>query len=314
MTRKGLWPTGGSAALLLLAASSGTVWAQDLYVASLSGNSISKITRDGAMSTFATGLSTPYGLAFNSSRELFVANYGSNSIARVSQTGVVSAFSFTGATLNKPVGVAFAANGDLYVSNQGSGSTADGSIIRITPQGVASVFATGLLAPADIAFNGTDLFVTNSSGSGGTGVYRVTSAGVVSAYINNGIVTVPYGLAVAGNGDVYVGSGGNGRVSKKAPTGQVSTFLANGSLQSPMGMAFNGSDLYAAQSTSYTTSSIVKVASDRSITTYATGLNTPSGLTFLMPAVAVPEPGSITLVALGGLAGARLLRRRRAEA
>ena len=48
--------------------------AGDLYEADFSSNTILKFTADGATSTFASGLSGPYGLAFDSSGNLFQAD------------------------------------------------------------------------------------------------------------------------------------------------------------------------------------------------------------------------------------------------
>ncbi len=63
--------------------------AGDLYVANLTGNTISEFSSTGASKgTFASGLDLPVGLAFDAAGDLYVANSGTNSIIEFSSTGV----------------------------------------------------------------------------------------------------------------------------------------------------------------------------------------------------------------------------------
>ena len=136
-----------AAALLALAASAVPALATpgDLYVGNANNNTIVRITPGGAASVFAsTGLSGPYGLAFDASGNLYAANVGNDTIERFTPGGVASVFASTG--LNGPIGLAFDASGNLYAAN------GDNTIERFTPGGVASVFATGVIAPFGLAF------------------------------------------------------------------------------------------------------------------------------------------------------------------
>ena len=68
---------------------------------------MNKITPGGVVSTFATGLNGPTGLAFDSSGNLYVANYDNGSgttISKITPGGTVSTFA-TG--LNGSEGLAF---------------------------------------------------------------------------------------------------------------------------------------------------------------------------------------------------------------
>ena len=79
--------------------------AQDLFVANLDNNTISRVTPGGVVSLFASGFSGAYGLAFDTGGNLFVANNNGNTVSRVTPGGAVSPFAsgFSG-----PVGLAFA--------------------------------------------------------------------------------------------------------------------------------------------------------------------------------------------------------------
>src|SRR5262245_14641048 len=93
--------------------------AQNLFVSAhdSSGGKILKFTWDGVRSTFASGLSGPYGLAFDSTGNLFVADSGS--IIRYTPDGVRSTFA-TGLVF--PIDLAFGGTGNLFVADYGSGN------------------------------------------------------------------------------------------------------------------------------------------------------------------------------------------------
>lgn len=96
------------------------------------------------LGAFATGLSGPFGLAFDSLGNLFVSNTESSTIEKITPNGGRSVFANAG--LNNPKGLAFDSAGNLYVANAGSNTVA-----KFTPAGVGSVFATGLDNPTFIA-------------------------------------------------------------------------------------------------------------------------------------------------------------------
>lgn len=54
-----------------------------LYVSDDYGNSISKVTPQGNVSTYVAGLKNPRGLSLDSSGNLYVANYGSNNVTKI---------------------------------------------------------------------------------------------------------------------------------------------------------------------------------------------------------------------------------------
>ncbi|MGC4046444.1 MAG: PEP-CTERM sorting domain-containing protein [Armatimonas sp.] len=285
--------------------------------------SISRISPQGVVSSFATGLTATYGIAFSPTRELFVSsvgiddpqhpeNYTPASISRVSSTGTVSNFVLTGAAVLKPVGMTFAANGDLFVADYGTGDPGTGSIKRITPAGFVTTYASGLTAPSDLAFTATgDLYVTNYGGATVDGIYKVAPDGTWSRYISTGSVSQPYGVAVSGN-DLYVSNVGTDRITKKTPTGNPAVFVATGALNNPMGMAFSTTgDLYVANQGN---NSISKVSRTGTVSTFVSstnsGLNSPASIAFLMPlSAAIPEPGTLTLLGLGSTVVVAWLRR-----
>jgi streptogramin lyase len=149
--------------------------------------SIKKITPAGVVSVFASGLaaspvSSPYGLAIDTQGNLYAALLGANTIAEVTPAGVVSTFA---SGFRGPIGMVFNnLDNNLYVVDAVGGATLDrvtlggnvsqfasnlpggssgvavdsqgyfyvsdcslGTITKVTPEGVASPFVSGLKHP-----------------------------------------------------------------------------------------------------------------------------------------------------------------------
>jgi sugar lactone lactonase YvrE len=98
-----------------------------------------KISSGGGVSTFASGLNVPYGVVYDSSQNLFVLEKGS-----IANTGSIHKYSSSGTDLgtflsglDSPFGLTIDENDNLYVANTGQGK-----ILKVTPGGSSSVFAT----------------------------------------------------------------------------------------------------------------------------------------------------------------------------
>jgi sugar lactone lactonase YvrE len=189
----------------------------NLYVADVINNRIRKITPDGVVSTLAGSTKGykegqgadakfyyPYGVAGNSD-VLYVADANNNRIRKLTLGGDVSAFAGDGAAGHKEgagsvaefknqEGVAVDGSGNIYVAD-----TYNSCIRKITPAGEVSTLA-------------------------GNGMYGFKDgAGSVARF------SFPTGVAVDGNGNVYVADVDNNRIRKITPAGMVSTLAGEGS-------------------------------------------------------------------------------------
>jgi sugar lactone lactonase YvrE len=118
--------------------------AGNLYVANNGNNTIVRFDSGGVGSVFASnGLSGPVGLAFDTAGNLYAANQNNGTIEKFNSAGVGSVF-FSG--LTTPAALAFDSSSNLFV-------TADSSIYKITPAGVRTTFATGFGNPTFLAFD-----------------------------------------------------------------------------------------------------------------------------------------------------------------
>ena len=88
----------------------------NLYLAYPDHNSILKFTPDGQRVTFASGIGHPYRLAFDASGNLFVTDPTANSIFEISPSGVVSTLATNTSTTQHLNDLAFDSNGNLFVT------------------------------------------------------------------------------------------------------------------------------------------------------------------------------------------------------
>jgi len=217
-------------------------------------------------------LYAPAGVAVDASGNIYVSDTANNQIRKISATGAISnvAGAFTGsggadgtawnARFNNPQGMTTDASGNVYVADQDNHA-----IRRITPNRAVSTLAgsfTGSGAagfsgsadgaakttarfnkPADVAVDAAgNIYVADSGNHAirkiSTDGSVTTLAGVMGAAGNTNATgssarfRSPQGIAVDGNGTVYVADTGNQLIRRITSSGTVSTFA---------GAAFTGS-------------------------------------------------------------------------
>ena len=126
-------------------------------------STIYKFTPNGTQSTFGSVPSQGFGLAFDSTGNLF-ATGGDQNIYKFTPDGTRTVFvDLTALAGQGPIGLAFDRSGNLFISvvTGSIGGGLNDGILKFTPNGVVSTFATGLVNfPRGLAFNqGGNLFV-----------------------------------------------------------------------------------------------------------------------------------------------------------
>jgi len=225
-----------------------------VYVADQNNGSVRKIVvATGAVTTYATGLSGPWGVAVDTAGNVYVADTGNNVIRKYTaaltgsiiagQSGVsgsadAPAGPATAATFRGPYGIAVdGAGANIYVADTGNHT-----IRKI-------VVATGV--------------VSTLAGQAGVSGYVDSASGTPK--FNN-----PYGLAVDGSGNVYVADTLNNVIRKVTAGGNVTTVAGSGAagyvdstgagaqFHNPYGIALDGSgNLYVADTLNYVIRQIV---------------------------------------------------------
>lgn len=193
----------------------------NLYVSSddPANYSIQKIALNGTVTTFAnTGLSGPHALAFDKNGNLYVANINGNNVQRITPAGVGTVFADASDGLKSPIGLVFDGTGNLYVSNAFGGPTHTGSVLKVSPTGVVSVFAnSGFHLAYGLAIDRAgNIYVSNYNSNtiekfspDGTDLGVFASAGVHS----------PHGMIFDAAGNLYVVNNATQTIEKFSPTG-----------------------------------------------------------------------------------------------
>ncbi len=108
----------------------------NLLQSNVANGTVSRIAPDGTATTLATGLRAPVGIETARGDTAYVVNCGSGSITRVAPTGETSLF-VADSLLSCPNGIVRASDAHFYVANFGNGD-----VIRVAPDGFAERFVT----------------------------------------------------------------------------------------------------------------------------------------------------------------------------
>lgn len=132
--------------------------------AGFDGSKVYEIAADGRVSEIADGLAGPVDIAKTSDSMLYVTNFFTKTLSRIDADGVISDF---GELLEGPSGIASDSQDNLYISHFGAAGEGD-TIIKVTPNGESSVFASGgfLQGPVGIAVDEYDNVYVANLGNG----------------------------------------------------------------------------------------------------------------------------------------------------
>jgi hypothetical protein len=146
---------------------------------------IYKLTPEGGRGSFGFVPGHGFGLAFDSAGNLFAADVTGQSIYKFTPDGTRSIFVGPEAFTNSetgPIGLAFDHFGNLFVATAVFPYTDDG-ILKFTPRGVKSTFASGLPNPRGLVFDSAGkLFVAQIPLSASGDILKFTPHGVLTVF------------------------------------------------------------------------------------------------------------------------------------
>lgn len=214
------------------------------WVPPVVADKVYKITPDGQVSTFASGLGGVWNLAFGPDGYLYAAEHDSNGLSKIAPDGTMTPIVPCNG-LSTVADVTYGPDDLLYF-----GSLENSTVSRLDAQGQAVAVGTGFClfsgearGPA-LAFNAAgELFVTEPCPIGPQRITKIAS-GTATVFAHD--IEGPSGLAFDASGDVYVSEGPLGNVVRFSPDGTRHSFASG--LSQPQGLTF-GPDglLYVAE-------------------------------------------------------------------
>jgi len=185
-----------------------------LFVSTWDDGTILNIDNDGSWSIYASGLGTPYNLAFRNSN-LFLTDYDGGPVNMITPEGDVYPYGES-LELQNPTGLAFNPEGELFVAED-----ENGRIYKISSDGGTwELFVEGLDGPASMAFDDSgNLFVGEDLWVGGEFVGAIDifyPDGTMDVFAN---LTDPDGICFDKSDNLYVGRSEAGQVTKIMPDG-----------------------------------------------------------------------------------------------
>jgi YVTN family beta-propeller protein len=149
----------------------------------------------------------------------YLFGVGTSGLAAFS-TGLVS----TVANVNGPSGGAMDGSGNLYVTSE-----SDGTIVKITPAGASTIYASGLSSPTAIALDGAGNVFFGS----GNGVYEMVAGAPVQVATATGVRAI----AIDNSGNLYAGDTSTRRLKEFSAGTFNSIATYTGQLYSVSGIA-----------------------------------------------------------------------------
>jgi hypothetical protein len=196
----------------------------DLYASDIATNSIVVYAVDGTKTTFATGLNSPQGVAFDHIGNLYVADAGSGNIYKFGRGGGRTTFA---SGLLNPIGLVLDGP-DLLVA-ENSGNVVSSFVLATGERRISIPDITG---PLGLAFDGINRYVAN-----GASVFKVAPDGaMMDIDPGDGSRDVEVSTGTPGLGlDVFV-STDDGGITRINPHGRIIPFASG--LIDPWGLAF----------------------------------------------------------------------------
>lgn len=236
-------------------------------------------------------LSTPFGIAMDSSGNAWVTNESGSSIVKMPPLSPTFATSpYSGIGLLAPRGVAISCYGTIWVANTGGNNVvalnSNGSNVTWT-----SYTGGGINSPTGIAIDAySNAWVTNFTGNS---VTRITPVGVTTNINGGGVLDAPTSVAFDPYGKAVVANSGSGDLCVFSATGTLQSCINDGQIFGPTAIAVSsiGTVSMAGSTTGASVSGAFTLASSGGAVVTGSPVSGTGGLT-LPTAVAYDSGGN----------------------
>ncbi len=235
--------------------------AQNIYT--IGGNGTTGFSGDGGSAT-AAEFNSPCGVAVDNTGNIFVGDWSNSRVRKINTSGTISTVAGNGvasysgdggaatdAEIYKDVSVTVDGSDNIYIADQFNNRVrkvnTSGIISTVAGNGVGSFSGDGGAATSAEIYSPTDLKVDRAGNIFiadvlNQRVRKVNTSGIISTIAGNGIIGYsgdgsqatnaelnwPYGIAIDGSDNVYIGDYKGARIRMVNTSGIISTIAGNG--------------------------------------------------------------------------------------
>jgi sugar lactone lactonase YvrE len=232
-------------------------------ITTVAGSGTPGFTGDGGAAISAE-VNHPYGVAVDATGNIYIADGANHRVRKVNTSGVITTFagngtsgysgdggSATSAQLSFPVAVTVDGSGNIYIADNNNSCIRKVNTLGIitTAAGNGTLQGYGgdggpatsakMIWPYGVALDGSgNIYVADTYNNR---VRKVNTSGIISTYAGNGSagysgdggpatsarLNNPWGIAVDGSGNVYIGDSKNNCIRKVNNSGVISTIAGN---------------------------------------------------------------------------------------
>jgi uncharacterized protein (TIGR03437 family) len=231
-------------------------------ISTVAGDGTAGFSGDGGPATAAT-FRGPFGVVLDAAGNIYVADFNNERVRKIATDGTISTIAGTGvqgfggdggpavnAMLSRPSRISIDSHGNLFLTDPGNSRvrkiSPNGIITTVAGNGNAAESGDGGLA-TNAALNYPESAVADAAGnlyiSDGDGnvVRKVDTNGIISTVVGTGnaghggdggaaskaTLNNPSGLALDGNGNLFIADSNNNRI-RKVTNGIITTIAGNG--------------------------------------------------------------------------------------
>ena len=226
-----------------------------------------------------TSFVSPQGIAADRSGNLYIVDGDGMTLSKRSSGGTVSRLA--GNVLAVPEFTTTDPAGNIYIGNSGNKS-----VVKVTPQGVASVLVPrggGIGDPVGMAFGPDGFLYVGDDELHTQRIDKVAADGTVTLFVDlSQSGAEPQGMAFDSHGTLYVSDSSAGNILKIAPDGTVSIWLTTSEdIALPEGLVFDPAGNLVIANAAF--GNILKAAPDGTLSVFVPAsalLSAPQGLAY----------------------------------
>ena len=227
-----------------------------------------------SLTTLASGLANPFGVAVDGNGNVYIADSSNNAIKEwVKTSNTVSTLVSSG--LSGPQGVAVDGSGNVYIADTGNNAieewvSSSNTVITLVTS------SAGLFVPSGVAVDGSGNVYIADYGNNAIKEWVASSSTLVTL-VSSGL-SRPSGVAVDGSGNVYIADFGNNAVKEWVASSNTVATLVSSGVNGPFGVAVDGSaNVYIGDSGNGAVKEWV-ASSNTVVTLVSSGLSFPTGV------------------------------------